>query len=80
MQIGSGEEAEFRDGCLSLRAGTIAKLRAAQSPGFSGQIPNGLGRQPLSKFRCICLWKSYYVHAVGDYGMLTLKQGTMWLC
>lgn len=51
MMIGTGEEADFRDGCLALRASTIAKMRVEQSPGFSGQIPNGLGRQPLSTFR-----------------------------
>lgn len=51
MFIGSGEEADFKDGCLALRAATIAKFRANQSPGFSGQIPNGLGRQQLSTFR-----------------------------
>lgn len=53
--IGTGPEAEFRDGCLSLRASTLDKLRASQSPGFSGQVPNGLGRQPLSTFRYVCV-------------------------
>ncbi|CAM9270846.1 unnamed protein product [Pylaiella littoralis] len=51
MEIGTGPEADFRDGCLSLRAATLDKLRASQSPGFSGQVPDGFGRQPLSTFR-----------------------------
>eukprot|EP00752_Nemacystus_decipiens_P010955 g9736.t1 len=54
MNVGTGPEATFRDGCLSLRAATLDKMRANQSPGFSGQVPNGLGRQPLSNFRLTC--------------------------
>ncbi|CBN74016.1 hypothetical protein Esi_0012_0027 [Ectocarpus siliculosus] len=69
MNIGTGPEADFRDGCLSLRASTLDKIRASQSPGFSGQVPNGLGRQPLSNFRTqpVVGW-GHYTDGINDKG------------
>ncbi|CAM9485339.1 unnamed protein product [Ascophyllum nodosum] len=51
MLSSGGEETSLRGVCLALRSATLEKQRASRSPGFSGNIPSGIGRQPLSKFR-----------------------------
>lgn len=68
MNIGTGPEATFRDGCLALRASTLDKIRAPQSPGFSGQVPNGLGKQPLSNFRLVRAFGSCGTSAFASVG------------
>ncbi|CAM9894938.1 unnamed protein product, partial [Choristocarpus tenellus] len=51
MLSSEGPEVSFKDGCLSLRAETIAKLRAKQAPGPKYEVPSGFGPQQLSTFR-----------------------------